>query len=86
MVFNASYFFKYTTALAGVAQWVERRPENQNVTDAIPGQVSCRPGPQLGVFKKQLINVSLTHQCFSPSPLSKNKQKVLKKIQHTYHV
>ena len=28
-------------ALAGVAQWIERWPENQRVTHSIPSQVTC---------------------------------------------
>ena len=38
-------------ALAGVAQWIEGRPENRKVAGLIPGQgtcLGCRPGPQLG--------------------------------------
>ena len=38
-------------ALAAVAQWIERQPANQKVTDLIPGQGTCQgcgPGPQLG--------------------------------------
>ena len=36
-------------ALAGVAQWIERRPVNHRVTGSIPSQgtcLGCRPGPQ----------------------------------------
>ena len=35
-------------ALAGVAQWIERWPVNQNVPSSIPSQgtcLGCRPGP-----------------------------------------
>ena len=28
-------------ALAGVAQWIERRPVNQTVAGSIPGQGTC---------------------------------------------
>ena len=58
-----------TFALAGVAQ-IECWPANQRVAGSIPSQgtrVGCRPGPQLGVCRRQPIDVSLTHQCFSPS-------------------
>ena len=62
-------------ALAGVAQWTECQPGNQRVAGSIPSQgtrLGCRPGPQLGACVKQLLDVSLTHQCFSlslfPSP------------------
>ena len=50
------------SALAGVAQWIECQPVNQKVAC-----LGCRPGPQLGEFERQLIDVSLRHQCFSPS-------------------
>ena len=68
-------------ALAGVAPWIECQPVNWKVANSSPSQgtfLGCKPGPQLGVCKKQLI-ISLTHWCFSPSvpsflpPLSKNK-------------
>ena len=70
---------KISLTLAGVAQWTECRPANQKVTGLIPSQgtcLGCRPGLQLGADKRQLINVSLTHQCFSlslPPLMSKNK-------------
>ena len=41
-------------ALVGVAQWIERRPENQRVAGLIPSQVTCLgcgPGPQLGAHE-----------------------------------
>ena len=37
--------------LAGVAQWIERGPENQKVAGSIPSQgifLGCGPGPQVG--------------------------------------
>ena len=37
------------TALAGVAQWIERWPAKQGVTGPIPSQdtsLGCGPGPQ----------------------------------------
>ena len=51
-------------ALAGMAQWTEYRPVNQKVTGLIPSQGTCLgfgPGPQLGAFERQLIDVSLAH-------------------------
>ena len=39
----------FLSALAGVAQWIERRPENQRAAGSIPSQgtcLGCRPGPQ----------------------------------------
>ena len=63
-------------ALAGVAQWIEYRPENERVTGSIPSQGTCqgcRPGPQQGAHRRQPhINVFFP---LSPSipPLSRNK-------------
>ena len=40
---------KCDTALAGVAQWIERGPANQRVAGSIPSQgtcLGCEPGPQ----------------------------------------
>ena len=42
--------------LAGVAQWIECWPVNQRAGSLIPSQgtcLGCRPGPQLGVRKRQ---------------------------------
>ena len=39
----------YRVALAGVAQWIERRPVNQRIAGSIPSQGPCLgfgPGPQ----------------------------------------
>ena len=69
-------------ALAGVAQWIERRPANGKIASSIPCQgicLSCGPSPQLGVCKRQLIEyISCTLMfpslSFSlPSTLSENK-------------
>ena len=69
-------------ALAGVAQWIEYWPANPKVASSIPSQGTCLGGGQglhLGVWERQLIDVSFTHQMFLPpsssllSPLSKNK-------------
>ena len=40
-----------TSALAGVAWWIECQPANHKVADSIPRQgtcLGCRPGPQQG--------------------------------------
>ena len=68
-------------ALVDVAQWIEWWPAKRKVAGSIPSQgtrLGCSPSPQLGACEKQLLDVSLTHQCFSPSfslpsPLSKDK-------------
>ena len=58
-------------ALTSVAQWVGRCPAHRKVAaSSIPRQgtrLGCRPGPWLGRCKRQLIDVSLAHQCCSPS-------------------
>ena len=52
-------------ALAGVAQWIERRPANQSVAGLIPSQgtwLGCGArSPAGGVWE------ATTHWCFSPS-------------------
>ena len=58
-------------ALAGVVKWVEHWPANWKVIGSIPGQgthLGWEPGPQLRAWEGQLIDVSLTHWCFCPSP------------------
>ena len=45
-----------------MAQWIEREPVNQKVAGLIPSQgtcLGCCPGPQLGEYERQLIDVSL---------------------------
>ena len=57
-------------ALTGVTSWVEHRPANQKVAGLIHSQGTClggRPCPQLGVCKRQPIDVSLIIRCLSPS-------------------
>ena len=57
-------------ALAGVAHWIEPQPVNQTVTGLIPSQgtcLGCRPGHELGVCERQLINAFLSHHCISLS-------------------
>ena len=76
-------FNRNLVALAGVAQWIKRRPVNQSITGLIPSQgtcLGCGPGPQQGANKRQQhIDVSLPLPL--PSPLSKNKiNKVCLKI------
>ena len=54
-------------ALTGVAQLVGRRSVKQKVTGSIPSQgtyLGCR---SQGAYERQLINISLSHQCLSPS-------------------
>ena len=50
------------TALAGVAQWIEHWPVNPEVSGSIPSQdtsLGCGLGPQLGICRRQLIDLSL---------------------------
>ena len=57
-------------ALAGVAERIECRLINWKVACLIPSWgtcLGCGPSPLLRVCERQLINVSLAHQCFSPS-------------------
>ena len=66
--------FEDSTALAGMARWIEHRLANQRVTGLIPVQgtrLGCGPGPQLGACERQLIDASppFSH----PPPLSKNE-------------
>ena len=61
---------KETAALTGVTQWNERWPVNPRVVSLIPCQGTCLgfwPGPQLGARKREPMDASLTHRCFSPS-------------------
>ena len=70
---------KTLSALAGVAQWVERWHVNQRVAGSIPSQgtfLGCGPGSQLGAHETQPhIDVSLL-----PFPsLKTNKQNLKEK-------
>ena len=59
---------EHLVTLAGVAHWIELRPANWNITGLIPVLgtcLGCGPGPQLEACKRQPIDISLTHQCFS---------------------
>ena len=77
------------SALVGVAQWIECRLVNQRVAGSVPSQgayLGCWPGPHLGACEKQLIDISLAHQWFSPSlspflllPLKINKKYIFLK-------
>ena len=77
--------FKILT-LAGVAQWIECRPENQRATGSILSQgicLGCRPDPQLEGYARgdcTLIFLSLSFSL--PSRLSKDKYNLLKKIKN----
>ena len=51
-------------ALAGVAEWIECWSVNRKVAGLITSQgtcLGCGPGPQLGAYKRQPIDVSLAH-------------------------
>ena len=61
---------KGNVALAGVAQWTGCQPADQKATGLIPSQgtrLGCKPGPWLGVWERQLIDLSLSHWSFPPS-------------------
>ena len=61
---------KEAGAWGGVSQWIEHQPVSGKVAGLIPSQSTCpgcRPGPRLGVCKRQLIDVSLAHCYFSAS-------------------
>ena len=54
----------------GWLSWLKCHPVNWKMVGSIPGQgtcLGCRFGPSQGECKRQLIDVSLSHQCFSPS-------------------
>ena len=62
-----------TIALAGMSQWIERQPVNQEVAGLISRQgicLGCGSGPQVGVCKRQQTDISLAHclPVFLPSP------------------
>ena len=67
-----------------MAQWIEHQPVNQKVAGLIPCQstcLGCGPGPWLGAWERQTINVSPTLMFLSPSfslpsPLSKRKKNI----------
>ena len=50
-----------TFALAGEAQWIECQPADQKFAGSIPSQgpcLGCGPGPWLGTYERQLMDVS----------------------------
>ena len=70
------------SVLAGVAQWIECQPANQEAAGSVPSQgtcLGCRPVPNLEASKRQptryishtLMFLSLSFSLLSP--LSKNK-------------
>ena len=81
--------WKSSVALTGVAQWVGCCPTKLKVAGLIPSQgtcLGCGPGPLLEVCTRQLVDVSLAHQCFAPSvspsfPLTLKINKILKQQQ-----
>ena len=61
---------KVSWTVTGVAQLVGRHPAKQKVAGSVPSQgtgLDCGFGPQVGAYEKQLIHVSLSHRCLSPS-------------------
>ena len=57
--------------LVWLAQWIEHWPPNRKFTGSLPSQdtcLGCGPGSQFGVCDRQPTDVSLIHECFSPSP------------------
>ena len=65
--------------MGGVAQWIERWPENQRVAGLIPSQgtcLGCGPGPQQGVQKRQ-PHIDVSPSLFLPPfPSLKIKSKI----------
>ena len=79
---------KIEPTLAGVAQCSEHWPANQNVASSIPSQgtcLGCGPGPLVGVFERQPIDVSLTHTDAS-LPLKKKEKRKRKKNPEKPHL
>ena len=70
-------------ALTAVAQLVGHHPTKQKVTDSIPGQgtcLGCGFSASQGMYERQLIVVSLSLRCFSPSPPSLSLSLKINKI------
>ena len=64
------FYLKTDVDLAGVAQWIESQPATQKVSSSTPRQgtyLGRGPGLQLGACERQSTDISLAHQCFSPS-------------------
>ena len=54
-ILNQNRMKKQEFVLAGVTQWIECQPANQEVTGLIPNQstcLGCRPGSQEGVRER----------------------------------
>ena len=71
---------------SGLAQWIEYWPVNRKVAGLIPRQgtcLGCRPGPQLGVCKRQPVSLSQSLPLFLPPFLSQKKKKKRKKNKNT---
>ena len=69
--------------LAGVAQWIEHQAAGGKVASSIPSQgayLGCGPGPLLGAYKSQPINVSLP-PFLPPLPSLKVNKVLLKSYQ-----
>ena len=77
---------KQTIALAGVAQWIERRLQTKGLPVRFPVRAHAwvaAPGPQWGPHERQPhIDVSLSFSL--PSPLSENKLKKKKERKEKY--
>ena len=68
-VLNSKFIKMYALALAGVAQWIERRPANQRVAGSIPNHgtcLGCGPG-QVSTRGHVRGNHTLMFLSFSPS-------------------
>ena len=80
-----TYSSKYIwPALASVAQCIECRPANRKVAGAIPSQgtcLGCRPGPQVGAYKRKTIDVSFF---LPPFPFLYKKYNLLYTHTHTH--
>ena len=60
---------KYTYSLGSVAQLIGALSLKQKVTGSIPSwgkYIDCQFSPGWGVYKRQLIDVFLSYQCFYP--------------------
>ena len=77
-----------SSALAGVAQWIECPPANQRVTGSIPSQDTSQSGSIQARSPLGGAQEAMTHCCFSlspslPLPVKTNKYN-LKKIKRGY--
>ena len=77
---------EWVETLTSVAQLVGHCPANRKVSGSNPGQGTCWVAgsvPKWGVFERQLTDISLSYQCFSPFlssslPFSLKINKILK--------